>query len=92
MGLLRWLFGPSIPPAASDWDEKEYNRSLRGTLPSIQVDLIKRADAQSKKKYDEMDRHIVKLKEAREKIKKLKEAKKTAAAQSIPSAEPEPAR
>lgn len=91
MGLLRWLFGPSIPPAASEWDEKEYNRSLRRSMPPIQVDLIKRADEQSKRKYDEMDKHIVKLKEAKEKIQKLKAAKNNQAATSATAPEPEPA-
>jgi hypothetical protein len=91
MGLFKWLFGPSIPPAASEWDEKEYNQSLKRQLSTVQVDLIKRADEQSKQKYDEIDRHIVKLKEAKEKIKKLKEAKKNQAATSTTAPEPEPA-
>lgn len=98
MGLLRWLFGPDVPPAASEWDEKEYNQHLSRTLDSQKVDLIKLADERSKKKYDEIDEHIEKLKRAKEKIKQLKEKKKKAALEQSqeqtsipPNAETEPA-
>lgn len=98
MGLLRWLFGPDIPPAASEWDEKEYNQHLSRTLSNQKVNLIKIADERSKQRYDEIDAHIEKLNRVKEKIrylkrKKLAEADKIAQEQpeSSPEIKPEPA-
>jgi len=86
MGFLRILFGPEIPPAASDsgesdenWDECLHNKKLNGVVSKSRIQAIKDVDLKSKAKYDSMDTHIKRLRELRVKIRERKAAKKAAA-------------
>lgn len=82
------VFGESLPPAAADgddggWEERDYNKKLRRTLPSDQADVIKIADARARARYDEMDGHIHRLGTLRDRVRarRLKRKAKREAAE-----------
>ncbi len=79
------------PQTINGYEDHPHNVQARRILSKEKFDVLKRADAKSKAKYDQIDAHIEQLKEVREKIKRCRAARRSACmvatASPVPSAD-----
>jgi len=80
--FFEWLFAtdtlaptPSTERVPVQWDEQPHNRRLKAVVPKIKAAAIRKMDEQSRDRYDNIDRHITRLRALRALIKARKQAK-----------------